>query len=453
MRLADHLDLAFSNLRKRKLRTFLTAFGVTIGIGALVSMVSFGKGIQKNVTSSFESLDLFNSITVLPEDFLGGDRRDPPANRRLERPTKKAEGVLDDATVAKIAALPGVETVFPEVRIPALVRYEGNEELRLVQVIPAGVAASRMVKYRAGNPYHSDDEKAAVVSTSLLRRLGVRDPQAAVGKTIVVSSIAFDFSRLNPLDWMAALGGDKLPFSTEDYELAIAGVAEDMSFGGPTPLSSDVFISPGTAVGMKRLPFSSIWDLFRAKGEGRIGYSALNVRLSSPKHVEPVKEAIKGMGFGTFALIDQFNEIRRGFLIMNMILAAVGMIAIVVASLGIINTMVMSILERYSEIGIMKAVGAADGDVRRIFFFESSAIGFLGGLCGFVLGWIVSGVINRIVNYFLARQGVPFINYFSFPLWLFFGALLFSVAVSLAAGTYPAMRAARVDPVRALRHE
>jgi putative ABC transport system permease protein len=452
MRLADHLDLAFSNLRKRKLRTFLTAFGVTIGIGALVSMVSFGKGLQKNVTSSFEALDLFNSITVLPDDFLGSSRRDPDARGRLERPAKKAEGVLDDAAAAKIAALPGVETVFPEVRIPALIRYEGSEELRLVQVLPARVAASRRVKYRAGNPYRSDDEKAAVISTSLLRRLGVRDPQAAVGKTIVVSSIAFDFSRLSPLDWMAALGGDKLPFSTENYELAIAGVVEDMSFGGPTPLSSDVFIPPGIAAGMKRLPFSSVWDLFRAR-EGRIGYSALNVRLASPKYVEPVKEAVKGMGFGTFALADQFDEIRRGFLVMNMVLAAVGMIAIVVASLGIINTMVMSILERYSEIGIMKAVGAADGDIRRIFFFESSAIGFLGGLFGFALGWLVSGVINRVVNYFLARQGVPFIDYFSFPSWLFFGALLFSVAVSLAAGIYPAMRAARVDPVRALRHE
>jgi len=115
--------------------------------------------------------------------------------------------------------------------------------------------------------------------------------------------------------------------------------------------------------------------------------------------------------------------------------------------------MVMSILERYSEIGIMKAVGASDQDVRRIFFFESSLIGFIGGALGFALGWAVSGVINRVVNYFLAKQGVPFIRYFDFPVWLALGAIAFSVAVSLAAGVYPAMRAARVDPVRALRHD
>ncbi len=159
------------------------------------------------------------------------------------------------------------------------------------------------------------------------------------------------------------------------------------------------------------------------------------------------------MGFRSLALLDQFKEIQQGFLVMNMILAAVGMIAIVVASLGIINTMVMSILERYSEIGIMKAVGASDGDIQRVFFFESSAIGFLGGIFGLALGFGVSGLINRIVNYFLARQGVPFIDYFSFPWWLGLGAIAFSIVVSLISGIYPARRAARIDPVRALRHD
>ncbi len=152
-------------------------------------------------------------------------------------------------------------------------------------------------------------------------------------------------------------------------------------------------------------------------------------------------------------MIDQFEEINRGFLVMDMILAVVGMIAIVVASLGIVNTMVMSILERYCEIGIMKAVGASDKDVKKIFFFESGVIGFLGGIFGLALGWLVSGLINQVVNYFLARQGVPFIQYFSFPWWLCLGAVFFSILVSLLAGIYPAVRAARVDPVVALRHD
>ena len=138
---------------------------------------------------------------------------------------------------------------------------------------------------------------------------------------------------------------------------------------------------------------------------------------------------------------------------MDMFLLAVAMIGITVASLGIINTMVMSILERYREIGIMKAVGASEKDIKKIFFFESGVIGFLGGVFGLALGWVVSMVINQIANHFLIKQGAPYTDYFSFPWWLCLGAIGFSILVSLGAGLYPAVRAARVDPVVALRHD
>ena len=138
---------------------------------------------------------------------------------------------------------------------------------------------------------------------------------------------------------------------------------------------------------------------------------------------------------------------------MDMFLFAIGMIAIFVSALGIINTMVMSVLERYKEIGIMKAVGASDRDVRRIFLFESGMIGFVGGVLGLVLGWIVSVVINHVANHFTSGQGVPYMDYFSFPWWLCLGAVAFSVVISLSAGVYPTLRAARVDPVVALRHD
>jgi putative ABC transport system permease protein len=452
VRPGDHLRFALASLWKRRLRTFLTASGVMIGIGALVSMVSFGKGMQKNVTESFRSLDLFNSLTVLPGGLLERGPRDSDRARLLVPPGQKTDAVLDDAAVAEIRRLEGVESAFPDIRIPALIRFEGKEELRLVLVVPAALASSGAIRYLAGKAYGSDDDEAAVLSASLLRELGVRDPQSVIGRKIIISSVVFDFSSLNPADLMAAFAGQKLPFSTEDYEMVIAGVSDIPFFGSTGLLQGDVFIPAGTSRRMKRLPFSSIWDLFRAGRRG-LGYAAVNVRLTSLRSLEPVKQAIRSMGFTTFALADQFREIQRGFLVLDMVLAAVGMIAIVVASLGIVNTMVMSILERYAEIGILKALGARDRDVRRIFLVESGTIGLLGGVAGLALGSVVSGLINRVVNYFLSRQGVPLIDYFSFPWWLCLGAILFSVAVSLAAGVYPAMRAVRVDPVRALRHD
>ena len=101
----------------------------------------------------------------------------------------------------------------------------------------------------------------------------------------------------------------------------------------------------------------------------------------------------------------------------------------------------------------MKAVGATNGDVQKIFLFESGMIGLLGGAFGLLLAWLVSLAINAIINGFSSRQGVPYIQYFNFPWWLCFSAIAFSILVSLIAGVYPTLRAARVDPVVALRHD
>lgn len=452
MRLRDAIEFSLAGLRKRRLRTFLTASGVMIGIGALVSMISFGTGMQKNVTEAFKASDLFTTVLVMP----GGPdvpSRDPDRPSRTAKLAGRSDAVLDAAAVAEIARISGVRLAYPDVNFPAIVSLGEKEEFRLVQVVPAAVAASNAVQVRWGRAYASDEEEGVVVSRSLVRRLGTDEPAVAVGKTLRVTSVSIDLGKLASLDLSALFSGKGLPVAREDYKFPVVGVIETGAFGGgPSPVQNDVLIPPGTARRIKRLPMTSIWDLFRIR-DGRLGYSAVSVKVGSMKDLEPVKSRIREMGFTTFALADQFEQVTRSFYIMDMILAAVGMIAIVVAALGIVNTMVMSILERFREIGVMKAVGAGDGDIKRIFFFESGAIGLLGGAAGCVLGWAVSLVINRVLNFYMARQGMPNIDYFAFPTWIFLGALGFSLLVSLVSGIYPARRAARVDPVVALRHD
>jgi putative ABC transport system permease protein len=450
MRISDYIQQSFLNLWKRKLRSFLTTFGVVIGIGALVAMISFGKGIQKNISESFKQLELFNYLMVFTDSAwmrLG----DPDSQPRLA-PEEKSKAVLDDKMIEKFKEMKGVEAVFADIRFPASVRFNKKEEFVLIQVLPSELATSKLMKLRTGEAYVQDDVRSLIISDSLLTRLEVKDLSSALGKEIEISTLAFDFSRINPLDLSSLLRRENLPFSRESYVFEIVGVAEKMGFGGATPLRSDIFIPPGAAKDLKKLPFSNVWDLFRSP-ENQRGYSMVNVKVSHPKYLEPVRDAVHELGFRSFALIDHLEELKAGFLYMDMVLAIVGMIALGVASLGIVNTMVMSILERYAEIGIMKAVGASDRDVSKIFFFESSMIGLLGGLFGLALGWMVSLLINQVINFFLAKQGVPFIQYFSFPWWLCIGAVAFSVVVSLLAGIYPALRAARVDPVVALRHD
>ncbi len=450
MRLSDYIEQSFSNLWKRKLRSFLTTFGVVIGIGALVAMISFGKGIQKNVSESFKQLELFNYLMVFTDSAWM--RLGDPDSRRQEAPDEEPKAVLDDGVIEKLKGINGVEAVFADIRFPASVKFNQREEFILIQVLPAELAKSKIMKLRAGKPYVQDDVRSLIISDSLLNRLEVKDLSSALGKEIEISTLAFDFSRINPMNLSSLFRGETLPFARESYGFKIEGVAERMGFGGPTPLRSDVFIPAGVAKDLKTLPFSNVWDLFRS-AENQRGHTLVNVRVSHPKYIEPLKEAAHEMGFHSFAFIDQLEEFKTGFLVMDMVLAVVGMIALCVASLGIVNTMVMSILERFAEIGIMKAVGASDRDVSKIFFFESSVIGLLGGIFGLALGWVVSILINQVINYFLSKQGVPFIQYFSFPWWLCFGAVAFSILVSLLAGIYPALRAAHVDPVVALRHD
>ncbi len=298
----------------------------------------------------------------------------------------------------------------------------------------------------------ADDANSLMVSDSLLRRMNIRKPESVIGQEIEVSTLAVDFGLSNIPNIISFLRGTGLPFSNRSYVFKIAGVTERMGMSGPIPIRSNVIIPSGTSDKMRKISLTSISDLFRSPRQVQ-GYSAVGVKLSSPRYVEPVKKQMEELGFETFAFVDQFEEITKAFVFMDMFLFAVGMIAIVVSSLGIINTMVMSILERYKEIGIMKAVGASDRDVRKIFFFESGAIGFLGGLFGLALGWMVSTIINQVINHFTAKQGIPYMNYFSFPFWLCLGAVAFSIFVSLLAGVYPTLRAARVDPVVALRHD
>ena len=131
-----------------------------------------------------------------------------------------------------------------------------------------------------------------------------------------------------------------------------------------------------------------------------------------------------------------------------MLLGIFGSLALAVASLGIVNTLVMSILERRREIGVLKALGASDGDIRQLFFAEAGVMGLVGGAAGVALGWGIGRAIQFVTTIYLRRQSIPAENIWTVPWWLVAGAIGFSVVVSLVAGMYPASRAAQLDPGR-----
>jgi putative ABC transport system permease protein len=169
--------------------------------------------------------------------------------------------------------------------------------------------------------------------------------------------------------------------------------------------------------------------------------------------VEATEAKLKELGFTAFSLLDASKSLRIFFSVFDLLLGIFGSLALAVATLGIINTLVMAILERRREIGVLKALGAADRDVKQLFFVEAGVMGLFGGMLGTLLGWLIGRSLTLGTNLYLHRQNLPGVDISSVPWWLVLGGIGFAVFVSLAAGLYPASRAARLDPVQALRYE
>jgi len=218
------------------------------------------------------------------------------------------------------------------------------------------------------------------------------------------------------------------------------------------PTRARVFLPLGLAENLHVMQPTDLRETSRAATDQPL-YAAVSVRVKDPSKIQAVEDAIKKMGFNAFSILDASRSIQQFFKVLYAFLGIFGSLALVVSSIGIVNTLVMAILERRREIGIMKAIGASDKDVMKLFFAEAGAMGLLGGVIGVALGWAIGQVINLGTNIYLKSQSFPPEHFWAVPLWLVGFALLFSFLVSLAAGLYPAARAARLDPVQALRYE
>jgi putative ABC transport system permease protein len=473
MRAFDAVGLGLDNLRRTRLRTCLTTLGVVIGIGALVSMVSFGTGMQKNVSRVFYENDLFTSLIVTPRKIdpnavMSGDLS------ALEQAVGPKEASLDDSALFKIRGMQGVMMAYPQIQFPVKIRILGHETETQLGALPA-----RMGDFPPYNemPYggffQSDGDSCLLIGQSVLKKMkwvlrgedfkgisaedslrGMRSvpPDSLLGRDAEIITSVMDVSSIlkNPWQYMASPG--RMPTAERSIRFRISGILKKTDDFQGRPFSSELIIPMGMVRHIPRFGFNNVWDLLKNKTSNE-SYGSIYVRVHGFEDVAPVKQAVESMGFGVFAISDQLQEIRRGFLVLDTALGAVGAIALIVAALGIINTMIMSILERTREIGIMKSVGGSEGEIRLIFLTEAGVIGLLGGIFGILLGWIVTRIANAVANFYFAREGIDHVEMFYMPLWLIGGAIAFAIAVSVLAGLYPAARAAAVNPVEALRHE
>lgn len=516
MKFGDIIGLALRNLRQARLRTSLTVIGVVVGVSAIVTMVSFGLGLQNNLLrDALARIDLFTSITVMgpgadallamrdqiPDGATNANGAGEPNREKSDgdataapEPTPTLTRMLDDEAIAELQGLNGVRYVLPNFSFSSYVRFEGRTRRAFIGGAPQSIEYNpRFKKFLAGHHFSGDSAREVVVTERFIswvrsknkpngnrrRRPGgpfqlaptrseeerAREASGVLGGEVVlmlprerdtapssVFGIPIIDVPLNENSDSSSEFGDQY----EERAYRIVGVlkAED-GFDINNFMETDMFIPLGQAKEFRdanRDPMSRIGELLA----GDTGYQNAEVRVIDVSQIESVKEEIKKRGFRAWSLTNQVEEVNRIFLIVNSALALIGGISLLVASFGISNTMIMSIRERTREIGVMKAIGGSDGEIMRIFFVEASLIGLTGGALGVLGGWGIDRVANTLANRWVLQQvgqTVRRIEFFSIPWYLSAGAILFALVISLIAAIYPAMRAARVDPIKALRYE
>jgi ABC-type antimicrobial peptide transport system permease subunit len=254
-------------------------------------------------------------------------------------------------------------------------------------------------------------------------------------------------------DSPVASSGDDYGFSVvrKAQPLKVVGIIDEEPYGGMRTVSRGVIFLPVDLT--EKLNMAEFSDMRSSlRGRGRT-FMTLTVRVKDPAKVAQVQDAIRNMGFRTFSVLDATKSLRRFFTVLDLFLGIFGSLALAVATLAIINTLVMAVLERRREIGVMKAIGASDGDVKRLFFAEAGAMGFFGGILGIALGFAIGKAINIGTGIYLRNHQLPAEPVWILPGWLIGAAIAFSIIVSLLAGLYPASRAARLDPVQTLKYE
>ncbi|MGH9743151.1 MAG: ABC transporter permease [Candidatus Acidiferrum sp.] len=454
MKAGDLGELALRNLRKAVLRNSLTTLGVAVGVASLVAMLSLGVGLQELAARRLSNSGLFDTVLVTQRRNKQGLRR-PEA---IPLPEKEARP-LDDNARKELERLPNVVEVYPQIRFPTEVRFNGNPYSTIVAGVPASSRGNGSFDGVQGSFFSGPNADEAILQIEFAKELSPQ-PATLLGKDLVVR-----YAEREALPSQDGANGSNNGVDAKDANtggfsivprektLRIVGIVETEPAAGFGGFGSGRLLIPlEVASTLRAAQVNDLRDAVRA-ANGKSDYASLTVRAKDPTQVAAIETAIKNMGFGAFSLLDATRNLQLFFTIFDLLLAIFGSLALAVATLGIINTLVMAILERRREIGVLKALGAADRDIKQLFFVEAGVMGLFGGVLGVALGWFIGRSVTWGTNIYLHRQNLPSAHVFSVPWWLVLGAIAFAVIVSLIAGLYPASRAARLNPVEALRYE
>ncbi len=453
MKPRDLTDLAFRNLRESALRNALTTLGVAVGVASFVAIISIGVGLQQLASKRLSESGLFDTIIVTPKTNLRGMGRPQP-----EPESDKPPRPLDEDARKEFEKLPNVVEVFPQIRFFTEIRFNNKPYATVVAGMPDSSRNSGSFDGMNGRFFSSTTADEAILQIEFAKELSDK-PSSLIGQNLILryaerQALPSATTGNDSSDNSSGSSGGGFSIVPKELRLKIVGIVETEPAAGYGGYGNARLLIPlDTASTLRAAQVNDLRDIVRDSGSAKTTYASLSVRAKSPSYVQGLEDSIKQMGFRAFSLLDASKSLRIFFTVFDLLVGIFGSLALAVATLGIVNTLVMAILERRREIGVLKALGASDSDVQQLFFVEAGVMGFLGGIIGIGFGWILSRVMTFGTNYYLHRQNLNPIQLTSVPWWLAVAALAIAVLVSLAAGLYPASRAAKLNPVDALRYE
>ncbi|TMW73383.1 ABC transporter permease [Alteribacter natronophilus] len=430
MKLSDQVQFTMRNMRKNKLRIFMTVLATTMGSAFLIVLASVGFGLQSSLMEEASSHQPLTQIQIW-------DRYE----------SDELQGI-DERTIEEIKELEHIRTVVPRgmvyhMDVSPSVTLE--DYMSGAQVIVTDFEAEKDSNLSLSEGDFPASENEILVGYHFSESL--ISPEAAEQRTDPEDP----YFAPEEGDYSGSVLGKNITVSFTNQESGEIVEEETFTIAGITAAPSRDWNRNGNIY---------VAGEFREHFMGLTGqehmYTEINAHVTSVEHVENVTAELKEQGYSVYSISEELSSMNLFFNALKAGLIFVGTIAVLIASIGIFNTMTMAVTERTHEIGVMKALGANPAGIRRMFLMESGAIGLMGTLFGVVIAYAVSAASNVIIPAILeATTGTDTLNitFSAIPAELVLIAGLISVAVATVSGYRPALRATRVNVLQALRRE